>query len=56
MRTMTERNGIKDLHLYLPVELFEWVQSLSKSQRRTVNSQVVVLLEQARSSQDERAA
>lgn len=48
IRLVAERTGIKDVHLYLPWDLFEWVQVLAKSQRRTVNSQIVVLLEQAR--------
>lgn len=51
-----EQRGTKDLHVYIPLDLFERVQALAKAQRRTVNGQLVVLLEQGLAQHDERPA
>jgi hypothetical protein len=53
---VTEQRGTKDLHVYIPLDLFERVQALAKAQRRTVNGQLVVLLEQGLAQHEQRPA
>jgi hypothetical protein len=54
--TMAEREGIKDVHLYIPTELFERIQAEAKAQRRRVNAQILVALEEWLARKDSRPA
>jgi hypothetical protein len=44
---MKEPSAIKKTHVYLPTALYAQVQALAQRERRSVNSQIVWLLEQA---------
>ena len=44
---MKEPSAIKKTHVYLPVTLYAQVQALAQRERRSVNSEIVWLLEQA---------
>lgn len=51
-----ERPGTKDLHVYVPAELFERVQLEARAQRRSVNNLILVLIEQGLEQLQRRAS
>lgn len=41
----TTENDVRAISVRVPIEIYEWIQDLAKKEKRSINSQFVVILE-----------
>ena len=44
---MEKEKKIQEAHIYFPVEIYAEIKELAKKERRTINGQVLLMLERA---------